>query len=151
MDGGNRGADPRFLYCCDLELLRAKKQAVEGARLNIYNANSATLLESLKFGIAGYSGIMANFHPECYVWLLRNWEHAEAEAADHLSSFLTMSSWIEKQLYPVNAKYYLMLEGVLSNYRCRVKDHSQFSATDRLEVEQVRRFSKAMAQQYAIS
>jgi len=136
--------------CCDLELLRAKKQAVADARLNIYNANSATLLESLKFGIAGYSGIMANFHPEFYVWLLRNWQD-QMEAADHLSSFLTMSSWIEKQLYPVNAKYYLMLEGVLDNYLCRVKDFTQFSATDRHEVEQVRRFSQTLARQYAIS
>lgn len=143
----------RFFFlkdtCCDVEMIKAKMNAVEGVGLNIYNANTATLLETAKFGISGYSGVMANFHPNLYVWLLRNWSE-KLEEADQLISVLTMASWIEKQVYPVNAKYYLMLEGVLTNYHCRSKDHHLFSATDRLEVEQVHRITQKLSEQYAI-
>lgn len=138
---------------CDVDNMRAKMQAVQGSPLQIYNANSATLLETVKLGIKGYSGVMANFHPELYVWLL---QHAESnpEQAEHieqleqLSDFLSMASFIEKQVYPVNAKYYLMLAGVLTNYRCRSKNHEQFTATNRLEVEQFYRWTQSYIQQY---
>lgn len=40
--------------------------------LKLYNANSATLLETLSLGIDGYCGGMANFHPALYDWLLDN-------------------------------------------------------------------------------
>ena len=57
----------RFLFlkdtCCDTKQIEAKLQAVEGTNLKIYNANSVTLLESLKVGVEGYSGVMANHHP----------------------------------------------------------------------------------------
>lgn len=143
----------RFFFlkdtCCDVQTMKAKRNAVASAGLNIYNANTATLLETLKLGIAGYSGVMANFQPDLYVWLQRNWSDKPVQA-ENLISVLTMASWIEKQLYPVNAKYYLMLEGVLTNYHCRSKDHRLFSATDRLEVEQVHRLSKAMSKEYVI-
>ena len=36
-------------------------EAVRGSQLKIFNANSATLLDSMKFGISGFSGVMANF------------------------------------------------------------------------------------------
>src|SRR5690606_29183975 len=59
--------------CCDLDQLRSRMEAVRDSGLKIYNANTTTLLESLKLGISGYSGVMANFHPELYVWLLKHW------------------------------------------------------------------------------
>lgn len=143
----------RFLFLkdtsCDAENIRLKLEAVQGTGLNIYNANTATLLETLKLGVTGYSGVMANFHPELYVWLMKNWRQLPEEA-DHMSNFLSIASFIEKQLYPVNAKYYLMLEGILSNYHCRSKNHLEFTATNRLEIEQLHRLSKAIAKQYAI-
>ncbi|MDB5056161.1 MAG: dihydrodipicolinate synthetase family protein [Bacilli bacterium] len=134
---------------CDLGNMKDKMKAVGGTGLKIYNANTATLLESLKLGIAGYSGIMANFHPDLYVWLNRNWAE-KPEEAEHLISFLSMTSLIEKQLYPVNAKYYLMLEGIMSNYHCRSKNHLEFTATNRLEIEQLHRISKAYSKLYQI-
>jgi 4-hydroxy-tetrahydrodipicolinate synthase len=134
---------------CDLGNMNEKMKAVGESGLKIYNANTATLLESLKLGIAGYSGIMANFHPDLYVWLHRNWAE-KPEEAEHLISFLSMTSLIEKQLYPVNAKYYLMLEGIMSNYHCRSKNHLEFTATNRLEIEQLHRISKAYSKLYQI-
>ncbi|TDF99753.1 dihydrodipicolinate synthase family protein [Paenibacillus piri] len=141
----------RFLFLkdtsCDVDNMKAKLAAVQGTDLQIYNANSATLLETLKAGVTGYSGIMANFHPDLYVWLLRHWRQSPEEA-EHLSCFLSMTSLIEKQLYPVNAKYYLMLEGVYAAMNCRTRSVLDFTATHRLEVEQLRRISKSYAERY---
>jgi len=127
--------------CCDADMLRDRMEAVGNSGLKIYNANTTTLLESLKLGISGYSGVMANFHPELYVWLLRNWRE-KPEEAEKLLPILTMASWIEKQLYPINAKYYLMLEGVFRNFIGRSKNAEELNATFRLEVEQVRELTQ---------
>ncbi|MBY0161623.1 dihydrodipicolinate synthase family protein [Cytobacillus firmus] len=134
---------------CDLQLIGDKLKAVRGGSLKIFNANTATLLDSYRLGAFGFSGVMANFHPELYTWLFRNWE-SQPEAAGELSDFLSVSSFLEKQLYPVNAKYYLMLEGILTNYRCRSKNHEEFSATQRLEIEQLYRVSKQYARKYPV-
>ena len=62
--------------CCDLEQIEEKLKLTKAAGIKLFNANSATLLQSLKMGASGFSGVMANFHPEFYVWLC---EHFEAE------------------------------------------------------------------------
>ena len=59
--------------CCELDQIRAKCEAVKGTGLKIFNANGATLLESLRMGCAGYSGVMANFHTRFYAWLCQNY------------------------------------------------------------------------------
>jgi 4-hydroxy-tetrahydrodipicolinate synthase len=143
----------RFLFLkdtsCDVDNIKAKLDAVQGSDLKIYNANSATLLETMKLGVKGYSGIMANFHPELYVWLMRNGLE-RPEEAELLISNLSITSFIEKQLYPVNAKYYLMMEKVYGNYNTRSKDHRELTATNKLEIEQLRHMSQALAKQYSL-
>ncbi|WP_270168075.1 dihydrodipicolinate synthase family protein [Paenibacillus sp. SYP-B4298] len=142
----------RFLFLkdtsCDVDNMRAKLAAVAGTGLQLYNANSATLLETWKLGATGYSGVMANFHPELYVWLHRQWQQQPVEA-ERLADFLSLASLIERQLYPTNAKYDLMQQGVLTNYRCRSKNHDEFTATQRLEVEQLRRLTMELANTYS--
>ena len=120
--------------------IRQRIAAVTGSGLLVYNANSATLLESLQLGAAGYSGVMANFHPELYVRLCSHWRSL-GDKAERLSDFLSISALIEKQLYPMNAKYHLLLEGVYTNCRCRALPGRSLSPTQRLEVEQLRRLS----------
>ncbi|GGD54086.1 dihydrodipicolinate synthase family protein [Paenibacillus nasutitermitis] len=125
---------------CNIADMKAKLEAVVGSNLGIFNANSATLLETLKLGIRGYSGVMANFHPELYGWLAKHWQQ-QPEQAEALEDLLSTMSLIEKQLYPVNAKYYLMLEGVFATIHSRSRDHRDFTATHRLEIEQLSRLS----------
>ena len=134
---------------CDIENIKAKIEVVKGSGLKIYNANAATLLESLKFGVSGYSGVMANFHPKLYIWLVKNWS-AYPEKAKRLSNFLSVSSQIERQFYPVNAKYYLNLDGVLTNYRSRLKDFNLFSASNRLEIEQLSELTNEYLDEYTL-
>ncbi len=121
--------------CCDAGQIREKLAAVAGTRLKLYNANTTTLLQSLRDGAAGYSGIMANFHPELYVWLTR---HFLDPRAPLVQSALTLASLIERQLYPVNAKFHLMaLEKLPVTTVCRVKDAENLTATFREEVLQM--------------
>lgn len=122
--------------CCHIEDIKAKLAAVDGLGLKIYNANSATLLESLEAGCAGYSGVMANFHPELYSWLCKNYK-TEPEKAKDVQSFLAFASLAECQMYPVNAKYHLGLLGLDMTYNARVKNAELFSESNKKEIEQM--------------
>ncbi|WP_417264134.1 dihydrodipicolinate synthase family protein [Celeribacter sp.] len=91
--------------CCDPEMLRRRAQLVQGSQLRIMNANGQTVLESLKAGCHGYSGVMANFHPRLWVWLVENWDK-EPEKAQTLSDYLSSAAMLEYLDYPVCAKDY---------------------------------------------
>lgn len=133
--------------CCDPGILQERAQLCEGSGLQLFNANSATLLHSLKLGYAGFSGVMANFHPELYVWLTRNW-NSELERAEGMQSFLGFSSLMELQAYSLNAKYYLQLEGLPILVNSRARKGVVLSPSQRLEVEQFRMTSQSFAQTY---
>lgn len=123
--------------CCDAEIIRRKLEAIKGSRLKLYNANTATLLESLKDGAAGYSGVMANFHPTLYTWLCRN---SENEKAEEISDILTLCALIERQCYPVNAKWGLReIEHLPITDVCRVKNKEDLTETFRKEVRMMDR------------
>ena len=126
----------RYRKILFLEGLKAKTEAVKGTNLKIYNANSATLLESLKMGCAGYSGVMANFHPDLYVWLVNNFDKEPAKAK-MMSDFLGATSTIECQCYPVNSKYHMNLEGVVMTTKSRTQDDALLTSSRKLEIEQL--------------
>lgn len=121
--------------CCNLDQLKAKCDAVKGTPLKIYNANGATLLESLKMGCAGYSGVMANFHADLYVWLCKNFEK-EPERAQIMMNFLGAASTIECQVYPVNSKYHMQLEGINITTKSKRQDDALLTSSRRLEIDQ---------------
>ena len=97
----------RFLFvkdtCCDIDEMRARAKLISNDFM-FFNANSATLYESLKAGFAGYCGVMANFHPRLYAWLCG---HIQEEKAQFISRVLGVMSVIEARDYPVCAKRYL--------------------------------------------
>ncbi|MDF1566560.1 MAG: dihydrodipicolinate synthase family protein [Spirochaetaceae bacterium] len=126
--------------CCDPDQITARLTAVKGTRLKLYNANAPTLLGSLRAGAAGYSGVMANFHPHLYVSLCRDWV-IDDERAERLMDFLGLASVIELQCYPVNAKYHLNLEGVPFGLTTRSRNPESFMKYHRLEVEQLHRLA----------
>ncbi len=127
--------------CCDLTQIKQKLDAAAGTAMQIYNANSATLLESLRLGCAGFSGVMANFHPELYVWLCKNYEK-EPEKAQKIQDFLGFASLAELQLYPVNAKYHMMLDGLKLGYYTRSKDIADFTPNRKMEIEEMYRITQ---------
>ncbi len=120
--------------CCDIGQIARKFEAVRGTPLRMYNANTATLLDSLKLGLTGYSGVMANFHADLYVKLFELYGKDDPRA-ELLQAFLTTAALIERQLYPVNAKYHLRMNGIAAGLATRSKDVSQWNPTLALEVE----------------
>jgi len=90
--------------CCDVEIMRRRARITEAYDFGLFNANAATILETLRFGYAGFSGIMANIHPELYVWL---YENRNDPLADRIIHYIAMTSVIEARCYPIIAKRYL--------------------------------------------
>ena len=118
--------------CCDMELIQKRLNVLHGSEFKLYNANSTTLLESLRAGAAGFSGVMANFHPELYAYLC---SHHKEHQMEKLQEFLSIASLIERQYYPVNAKYYLQqFEGLSVDTFCRRMDDAGLNATFKKEV-----------------
>ncbi len=118
--------------CCDLERLKRRAAIVKDSPLKIYNANSTTLLDSLKAGCYGFCGVMASFQMKLYAWLCGNIGDDRARA---VSDLLAITSLIERQYYPVNAKYYLReFEHLKLTDASRVKDPSGLTDTFRDEV-----------------
>lgn len=142
----------RFLFlkdtCCHSQEIAEKLAAVAGRNLKIYNANAATLLESLRAGASGYSGVMGNFHPDLYVWLTKNYIKQPKEA-DELQHFLGLASVIEAQYYPVNAKYYLQLEGLSIGLHTRVKDGEGLTYSNKLEIEQLYELTRRYRERFS--
>lgn len=139
----------RFLFlkdtCCDLGQIHAKMEAIRGTPLKLFNANAATLLGSLQYGAAGYSGVMANFHANAYVRLIEQFA-SNAEEAARLQNLVGFASLAERQMYPVNAKYHLQLEGIPVQLAGRTSDATGFTSAMRLEVEQMRAVMKQAVQ-----
>ncbi len=127
--------------CCNIDTIRKRLAVLEGTQLKLYNANTATLLDSIRAGAAGYSGIMAGFHPELYAWLLENY-NSQPEKADVLQSLLTMFAQIEKQLYPVNAKYHLQQKGIITSLYTRAANQRGMTP---LFMDEVRQMEQAAA------
>lgn len=134
--------------CCNIDIIRQRLKVIEGSPLKLYNANTTTLLDSLEAGAAGFSGVMMNFHPELYTWLVNSWSE-QPDAARLVQDFLTAFSFIELQVYPVNAKYHLQtVEGVLQSTFTRTKSDTLLSATGRAEVDQLNRAANAVRELY---
>jgi len=134
----------RFFFikdtCCDIDMIKKRLKIIKGSNLKLYNANTTTLLESLRSGAAGFSGVMANFHPNLYVRLCEEFNTKEAE---EISDALTIASLIERQWYPVNAKYHLSsIEGLSIKTTCRVKDDKYMTDTFKQEVHDLDRMLK---------
>ena len=121
--------------CCDIEIIKERLHILRGSSFRMYNANTATVAESYRAGAAGFSGVMANFHPELYVLLSQIWH--DTERANILQSILTLCSGVERQLYPVNAKYHLQTIGLPAGIYTRSKPHDELSELFKTEIRQM--------------
>ena len=128
--------------CCDIEQIREKLKVIEGSNLKLYNANTTTLLESMREGAAGFCGVMDNFHPQLYTWLC---DHYKEEKAKEVSDFLTIASLIERQYYPVNANL-SEIEGLHVTLNSRTKDKAGLTETFKEEVKDLSKLTKYVEQ-----
>ncbi len=136
--------------CCDLTQIRRKLSICRGTNLKLYNANTATLLPSLRAGAAGYSGVMANMQCTLYAWLCRHAsDEGRRQQADKLSEELTMCALIERQWYPANAKYYLTLEGLPLRVKCRGQEAGGLTETYKNEMHMLRHITARLQEEVA--
>lgn len=126
---------------CDIENMKAKLEVIKGTNLKLFNANTSTLFETLELGASGYSGVMANFHPELYVKLCNIYKEDPSKARK-IADFLTVASLIERQVYPVNAKFYQKSIGNFNSIMTRTRDIKELNATGILEIQQFVRFNE---------
>jgi len=134
--------------CCDAELIAHRVKVLDG-RCGLFNANTATLLDTLRAGADGFSGIMANLHPELYAWLYRNYRE-QPEKADKLSAFLSLASGIERALYPTSAKYHMNKIGIPMSMKCRHQKLEQFHPLFRREIDDLITLEKMFAEEYRL-
>lgn len=135
--------------CCDAATIKERLSITAGSHMKIFNANTATLLQTLQNGAAGYSGVMANFQTREYKWLCKNYKE-KLENAKEVSSFLTLSSFIETHLYPAIAKHHLMEKGILATDLCRTCDATRLTPTNISELKQLMLMTHAIDQKFGI-
>ena len=120
--------------CCDAKLIAERVRLLNG-RIQLFNANCATFLETLKDGADGFSGIMANYHPDLLVWLYRNYQK-QPEKARELSSMLSVMSLVERCGHPAAVKYHMNLIGIPMELKCRYIDaETHFGPLDRHAID----------------
>ena len=129
--------------CCDAELIRARLEICKGSHLKLFNANAQTLLETVRAGVYGYCGVMANFHPDLYTRLLKG--DINSSDASLLQDFLGLAATIEGQTYPCCAKYYLnRFEGVAMEPDARSADVRNLTAYQKSCVDQLAELANAI-------
>ena len=117
--------DGRFDFvkdtCCRIDEIRRRIDLLSGSGIRLFNANSATLYESVLSGAAGYSGVMLNMMPELFALLKQSveGENANPARAKRVSRFISAASVIEYQNYPPNAKHMLVRRGIFRTERVR--------------------------------
>ena len=129
-------ASGRFAFikdtCCDADRIAHRIRLLDG-RIQLFNANCATLLETLRSGAAGFSGIMANYHPDLFVWLYNNYRK-QPQKADELMAALSVLSGTERACYPVCCKYHMGLVGVKMQIISRNRDAAGFDELGKREM-----------------
>lgn len=129
----------RFVFykdtSCDADIIEKRLNIVSGTDFKIFNANSATLLETLEAGASGFSGVMANFHPDLYVWLIDNWKK-QPKKAKLISDYLGIASLFYYRNYPKCAKFGMNQMGLSINEICRIKI-SKMQSSSKKEVKQL--------------
>lgn len=127
--------------CCNIDMIKQRLDIIRGSNMHLMNANAQTLLESLRYGASGYSSVMANFHPELYVWLCKN---INDERADDMQNFLGTLAFTEVGLpYPLSAKYNMCLEGIPTENISRVRNGSDLTDYAKDCIRQMRELTKA--------
>ena len=133
--------------CCDAALIAHRLKVLDG-RIQLFNANAATILDSLRDGADGFSGIMANYHPDLYVWLGEHFRE-QPEKARKLAAALSVMSAAESHCHPVDAKYHMDRVGVPMRLHVRNQDESKFGPLDRRFVDDLIILEDAVRQRLA--
>ncbi|MGE4490688.1 MAG: dihydrodipicolinate synthase family protein [Kiritimatiellales bacterium] len=121
---------------CNIKQIQEKLSVCKETQLQFFNANLETLVESLRAGGHGYSGVDVNFFPELCVWLCRNYASAPAPKIQEVEMFLGHALDVYNKLYPRSAKLFLNLRGVSISPYCR-RPVPDYTPNDLYELEEL--------------
>lgn len=137
---GELAKTDRFVFMkdtsCSAVKIAEKLEAIKGSRLKLFNANTTTLLETMKAGAAGHCGILSNLHPDLYV---KMFELAQTDMvkAQELMDIIGAMSNIRFGNYATNVKIYQRLEGVpYKSVRTRKSENEQIAEDEVYEMQQ---------------
>lgn len=139
--------------CCHAPTIQKRLQIIrehtpEGtAPMGLFNANTMTLLESLRDGADGFCGVMGNLHPDLYKWLFCNYQKEPVWARD-LQAGLTMLSKLEANAYPVCAKKHMQDLGISMSLVTRTCLQERFSYTDQETLRQAEHLESLLRRIY---
>lgn len=143
----------RFFFhkdtCCQMGPLAAKIAAVRGSGFRLYNANAASLLDSLRAGGDGFSGIGANYFTDLYAWLCANHEQ-EPALAERLQRFLSIAETTISHKYPASAKRFRALDGTPIGDHCRVS-RPDLDEEDRLRLRHLHEYAAEWRQELRLA
>lgn len=105
----------------DINQIRKRLDISTNSHLSLYNAHTASLLESLQAGAYGFSGIASNFYPGLFSWLCENWQ-VKPKLSQELQNFLTWGQKTVDHKYVSSAKQYLVMNNVIKEPVCRNND-----------------------------
>lgn len=136
---------------CDMDAIKAKLAASKDTPLSLYNANTATALESLKFGAAGISPIGANLYPEFYSLLVNGLKQGkDTEYLVKLNATLSIMDAVVDQHYPLPAKLFLKMRGLPISTTCRIPC-GVMKSENYLKVNDLMRLFKSTANSFNIN
>jgi len=135
--------------CADVDLLRERLAAVAGTPLRLFDACSQSWFDAACHGGAGFSGLMANFHPDLYAWCFRHRED-QPEKARYVAHLLTLGAAITAGYYPTNAKYYQRTYAVPMNITSRSVDYRKLDREGIGQVESLRVVEEALRKELGI-
>lgn len=118
------GRTGRFVFhkdtTCEIGAVLAKVRAVQGTPVGIFNAHVPILVDSIRGGGHGFSGIAANAYPNVVARAVRQARKRGAEAG-RLQQFLTEAEPTLSVRYPLSAKLMAAWAGVPIAPVCRRK------------------------------
>jgi 4-hydroxy-tetrahydrodipicolinate synthase len=100
--------------------IKEKLRVIKGKDISLYNAHTGSLLESLQAGVKGFAGIDSNFYPQLYSWICAHWEK-DLKLAQQLQEFFIWGRKIIDHKYPMSAKEYLVMLGIIKSSATRQK------------------------------
>lgn len=144
----------RFVYhkdtSCNSHALKRKVEAVKGTSFGLYNADTTTALDSLESGSRGISPISANFYPELYNYLLKEFfANGRTEKVNQLHAFLTMMDRVTHAFYPYSAKLFLSKRGLKIETNTRIPQET-LSNVDHLRLKALMDSFKTLADMYEV-
>lgn len=106
----------------DIGKIQEKLAVAKGTQMELYNAHTATALQSLQKGAKGMSPISGNFYPEIHTWLCENANNpAKTEELKWIQADITQMEPLISIAYPLSSKYFLKKRGLPLEPVCRAK------------------------------